>query len=70
VTLNVASLSLAQAVRRRISRERTAIEFGGSNCEDEMGRALSRRFSFIEEYSLRLSRRGPRNLHIFCAMGG
>lgn len=45
---NVPSLALAQAVRRRVGRERTAIVFGGSNCEGEMGRALSRGFDFID----------------------
>ncbi len=45
---NVPSLALAQAVRKRVDREQTAIVFGGSNCEGEMGRALTRAFDFID----------------------
>jgi ribosomal peptide maturation radical SAM protein 1 len=43
-----AALALAQEVRRRVGPDEVAILFGGANCEDDMGRALSESFPFID----------------------
>ena len=43
-----AALALAQEVRRRVGPDELAILFGGANCEDDMGRALSESFPFID----------------------
>lgn len=45
---SVASLALAQEVRRRVPANEVAIIFGGGNCEEDMGRALADNFDFID----------------------
>jgi ribosomal peptide maturation radical SAM protein 1 len=45
---NVASLALAQEIRRLVPRSEIAILMGGANCDGEMGRALSENFPFID----------------------
>jgi len=44
---NVASLALAQELRRRAG-EGVKLIFGGANCEDEMGRAMADNFTFVD----------------------
>lgn len=45
---SMAALALAQEVRRRVPPEEVAIFFGGANCEDDMGRAMSESFDFVD----------------------
>lgn len=45
---NIASLALAQELRRRVPADRLCILFGGANCEAGMGRALAQTFPFID----------------------
>jgi ribosomal peptide maturation radical SAM protein 1 len=45
---SIAALALAREVRRRVPAEEVAIVFGGANCEDDMGRAMSDNFDFID----------------------
>lgn len=45
---NVSSLALAKELRRRVSRDRLRIVFGGANCEGEMGRAIADNFPFVD----------------------
>ena len=45
---NVASLAVAQAVRRLDTSGTIALAMGGANCEGEMGRLLATRFSFLD----------------------
>jgi len=45
---NVASLALAQEVRRRVPKEQISILFGGANCEGKMGELLARKFDCID----------------------
>ena len=45
---NVASLALAQALRRRADPERLTVVMGGANCEGAMGEAIAARFPFVD----------------------
>ena len=45
---NVATLALAQAVRRLDSECSIRLAMGGANCEGEMGRMLAARFPFLD----------------------
>ena len=45
---NVASLAIAQAVRRLDGDRTIAIALGGANCEGEMGTLLASRFPFLD----------------------
>lgn len=45
---NIASLALAQELRRRAGPDELAILFGGANCEADMGAALAENFAFID----------------------
>jgi ribosomal peptide maturation radical SAM protein 1 len=45
---NVASLAVAQAVRRLDVGHTIALAMGGANCEGEMGRLLADRFPFLD----------------------
>jgi ribosomal peptide maturation radical SAM protein 1 len=45
---NVATLALAQAVRRLDSERSIRLAMGGANCEGEMGRMLAARFPFLD----------------------
>jgi ribosomal peptide maturation radical SAM protein 1 len=45
---NVASLAVAQAVRRLDAGRTIALAMGGANCEGEMGRLLADRFPFLD----------------------
>jgi ribosomal peptide maturation radical SAM protein 1 len=45
---NVASLAVAQAVRRLDTGRTIALAMGGANCEGEMGKLLATRFPFLD----------------------
>jgi ribosomal peptide maturation radical SAM protein 1 len=45
---NVATLAVAQAVRRMDPARSIALAMGGANCEGEMGRLLAARFPFLD----------------------
>ena len=45
---NVCSLALAKELRKRLTRDRLAIIFGGANCEGDMGKAIADNFAFVD----------------------